>query len=75
MKNQKFYIGERTNPQLSKSYYMAYGQLTKKEASKKEDCNYAEIYLTSYDTKEEYDAAKEKLQNDGFRVSNNENSK
>ena len=69
MKTQKlFYIGERSNPQLAKSYFMAYGQLTKKEALKKENCAYGEIYLTSYNTKEEYVAAKEKLYNDGFRV-------
>ena len=72
MKTQKFYIGERSNQQLAKSYYIAYGKLTKKEALKKESCSYGEIYLTSYDTKEEYDSAKEKLQNDGFRVANNE---
>ena len=69
MKTQKlFYIGERSNPQLAKSYYIAYGKLTKKEALKKENCVYGEIYLTSYYTKEEYVAAKEKLYNDGFRV-------
>ena len=69
MKTQKlFYIGERSNPQLAKSYFMAYGQLTKKEALKKEDCVYGAMYLTSYNTKEEYVAAKEKLYNDGFRV-------
>ena len=69
MKTQKlFYIGEKSNPQLTKSYFMAYGQLTKKEALKRENCAYGEMYLTSYNTKEEYVAAKEKLYNDGFRV-------
>ena len=73
MKNRNlFYIGERSNQQLAKPYYIAYGQLTKKEALKKEDCSYGEMYLTSYNTKEEYIEAKEKLYNDGFRVSNNE---
>ena len=69
MKIQKlFYIGERSNQQLSKPYYNAYGQLTKKEALKKENCVYGSMFLTSYNTKEEYIAAKEKLYNDGFRV-------
>ena len=69
MKTQKlFYIGEKSNPQFSKSYYVAYGQLTKKEALKRENCAYGKMYLTSYNTKEEYVAAKEKLYNDGFRV-------
>ena len=73
MKTQKlFYIGERINPQFAKSYFIAYGQLTKKEALKKENCSYGGIYLTSYNTKDEYVAAKEKLYNDGFRVSNHE---
>ena len=57
METQKlFYIGERINPQFAKSYYIAYGQLTKKEALKKEDCIYGEIYLTGYNTKAEYNA-------------------
>ena len=69
MKTQKlFYIGERSNSQLSKPYYRAYGQLTKKEALKKEDCAYGGMNLTAYSTKEEYIIAKEKLYNDGFRV-------
>ena len=68
MKTQKlFYIGERSNQQFAKSYYVAYGKLTKKEAMKKE--NYVSVKcLTAYNTKEEYVAAKEKLYNDGFRV-------
>ena len=68
MKTQKlFYIGERSNSQFAKSYYVAYGQLTKKEALKKENCVSVKC-LTNYNTKEEYVAAKEKLYNDGFRV-------
>ena len=69
MKTQKlFYIGEKRNPQFSRTYYVAYGELTKKEASKKENCAYGTMYLTAYNTKEEYVAATEKLYNDGFRV-------
>ena len=69
MTTQKlFYIGERSKQQFAKSYYVAYGQLTKKDALEKGKCVYGEMYLTSYNTKEEYVAAKEKLCNDGFRV-------
>ena len=43
MKTEKlFYIGERSNPQFAKSYFMAYGKLTKKEALKKENCAYGQ---------------------------------
>jgi hypothetical protein len=63
-----FYIGERINPQLSKPYFNAYGQITKKRAEKIENPLYGSIILTAYNTKEEYVAAKEKLYNDGFRV-------
>lgn len=69
MKTKKlFYIGKRSNPQLTKPYYRAYGQLTKKEASKKETCLYGSMQLTSYNTKEEYIEAIQKLNNDGFKV-------
>ena len=69
MKTTKlFYIGERSNPQSAKSYYKAFGQLFKKEASAKENCAYGGMYLTSYNTEEEYTAALEKLTNDGFTI-------
>ena len=64
----KFYIGERSNPQLKKPYYKAYGQLSKADVKRKEDSVYGSMTLTPYDTKAEYDAALVKLKEDGFRI-------
>lgn len=73
MKSTKlFYIGERINPQLSKSYYNAYGLLSKSESLRKKDCAYGSMHLTAYNTKEEYLNAIEKLKNDGFKVNDYE---
>lgn len=70
MKNQKkFYIGTRHNPQLAKPYFKKYGQLTKKDAAKKEDCLYGSMSLTAYETEEEYLKAVEKIEAEGFRIS------
>ena len=66
---KKFYIGSRHNPQFDKPYYIAYGQLLKKEAKKKENAAYGSIYLTSYDSKEEYEAKIKELKENGYRVS------
>lgn len=63
-----WYIGKRTNPQLSKPYYVAYGQLSKNAAKQAEKTVYGGMYLTSYETKEEYDMQIEKLKQDGFTV-------
>lgn len=63
-----FYIGERQNPQLKKSYFIAYGILSKKEARKKEDTAYGSIWMTAYNDKESYNDAIEKLRADGFTV-------
>ena len=69
MKNSnKFYIGERINPQLNKSYYNAYGQLSKSEVKKKEDCLYGSIILTPYDTEELYNDRINELREQGFNV-------
>ena len=70
IKNKKlFYIGKRVNPQFSKPYYVAYGQLTKEESHKMEDCCYGSMYLTSYNTENEYNESIDQLIKDGFRVS------
>lgn len=69
MSKYKFYIGERHNPQLSKPYYKAYGQLSVKDAKSKENCLYGSMYLTPYDTEEEYNKAIDKLKSEDFRVS------
>lgn len=67
MKN--YYIGARYNPQLPAPYYVAYGQLTKKDVKKKEDCIYGSMYLTPYDSKEKYEDEISRLESAGFRVS------
>jgi hypothetical protein len=67
-KKQLFYIGERVNPQLKKSYYVAYGQLGKREARDKEDCAYGSMYINSYETEEEYGKEIIKLKENGFNV-------
>jgi hypothetical protein len=67
---KKFYIGERINPQLNKSYYRAYGQLTKLEAKRKENPIYGSMIITSYNTEEEYNKELDKLRNEGFSISN-----
>ena len=44
-----FYIGWRGNPQLKNGgYYKAYGQLSKTEAKRKENCAYGSMTLSSY---------------------------
>jgi hypothetical protein len=67
---KKFYIGQRDNPQLPKPYFNAYGQLTKKDAAKKEKPLYGSISLTSYDNEQDYNVQIEQLKNEGFSVNN-----
>jgi hypothetical protein len=66
---KKFYIGERINPQLKKSYYICYGRLTKKDAIKKENCVYGSMILTSYENENLYNEAIKILKDKGFRIS------
>jgi len=68
MKNLNYYIGERVNPQLSKPYYIRYGQLTKKAAKGKEQCGYGNVWLTPYLSESEYNDAIENLRTAGFSV-------
>jgi hypothetical protein len=63
-----YYIGQRVNPQLKKSYYVAYGTLSKKDARSKENCSYGSMYLTDYPDKEAYEKQIEKLRSEGFTV-------
>lgn len=65
---KQFYLGERTNPQLSKSYFVAYGQLTKKDAKSKGNCSYGGMYLTGFDDQEAYNAAIQAKKDAGFTV-------
>lgn len=63
-----YYIGERFNPQLSRSYFVAYGKLTKKEVKNIENCSYGSMYLTPYSTEAEYNAKIESLKSEGKSV-------
>jgi hypothetical protein len=66
---KKYYLGERINPQLSKPYYKAYGQLSKKEAAKKEkDQTYGSMTLTAFETKVGYETAIRLRKEEGFNV-------
>jgi hypothetical protein len=67
---KKFYIGERFNPQFKHSYYLKYGQLTKKEAKKEEECIYGSMILTGYETEEEYNKAAKDIFVGGFIIKN-----
>lgn len=64
-----FYIKERTNEQLSKPYYVAYGQLSKAEAKKKgSDTLYGHNQLMSFNTETAYLEKIAELGAEGFRV-------
>ena len=56
-----WYIGWRGNPQLPKGgYWVSYGQLSKAEAKRKEQCAYGTMTLYSFETYQEYaDAIKQ----------------
>ena len=68
MAGKKYYIGERSNPQFARSYYVAYGQLTKKDATKKETTSYGGMTLIGYTTQEEFDVQIELLRASGLSV-------
>jgi len=63
-----FYIGRRDNPQFSKPYYVAYGQLSKSDVKNKENSLYGSMSLQGYATEQEYNTEIERLKTDGFRV-------
>jgi len=63
---KKWYIKERHNPQLG-VYYVAKGQLTKKEAKEYENAKYGENTMLSFETQAEYDAKIRALKVQGAR--------
>lgn len=67
-KSKSYYIGERHNPQFDKPYYVAYGQLSKKEAKEKEKSIYGSMWLTGYSTQQEYESKINELKQNGFSV-------
>lgn len=68
MKKQSYWIKERHNPQFDKPYFMAYGQLSKRAAKKKEESLYGWNVMIEYKTEAEYIAAIENFKASGFRV-------
>jgi len=67
-KGRSWYIGTRYNPQFAKPYYVAYGQLSKAEAKRKEGAVYGSMSLTGYATLQEYESRISELLQNGFRV-------
>ena len=65
---KQFYIKQRNNPQLKKPYYVAEGQLTKKDAKRKESSLYGDNYMIGYATEEEYKDAIKKLKANGYSL-------
>lgn len=66
---KQFYIKERHNPQFKQPYYVACGQLSKKEAKAAENTIYGYNNMIAFQSKEEYEKAIEKYKADGFNVS------
>jgi hypothetical protein len=66
-KPKQYWIKERHNPQLG-VYYVACGQLSVKEARKKEQTIYGENVMLCYETEESYRAALESLRKRGESV-------
>ena len=68
MARMSFYLGCRYNPQLRGSYYIKYGQLTKKAAAAKEKTVYGSIYVIPFASESEYNAEIERLTKEGVAV-------
>jgi len=54
MKNLKYYIKERYNPQLG-TYYVRCGQLTKKDAKAMEKSLYGDNFMMEFSCEKEYE--------------------
>jgi hypothetical protein len=65
---KSYWIKERHNPQFDKPYYSACGQLSRREAAKKEESLHGFNVMHEYKTEAEYLAALEQLQADGYTV-------
>lgn len=65
---KSYWIKERHNPQFDKPYYSACGQLSKREALRKENSLYGTNVMLEYKTREEYDKAIAKLFLEGYAV-------
>jgi hypothetical protein len=58
---KSYWIKERHNPQFDKPYYSACGQLSRREAAKKENSLHGFNVMHEYKTEAEYLAALEQL--------------
>lgn len=63
----KFWIKERENPQLG-TYYVPCGQLSAREAKRKENSLYGMNIMHGFDTEAEYNARLAKLRANGENV-------
>jgi len=63
-----YWIKERHNPQFDGPYYVACGQLTKKDAKTKETSLYGYNNMLEFKTVEEYNQALKSLSEKGYRV-------
>lgn len=64
----RYYIKERYNPQFRNPYYVALGQLSKRDANKNKKAVYGKNAVLGFDTEEEYNKHLQKLKDDGFSV-------
>jgi L,D-peptidoglycan transpeptidase YkuD (ErfK/YbiS/YcfS/YnhG family) len=65
---KSWWIKERHNPNFDKPYYSACGQLSKREAKRKENSLYGFNIMLEYPTEEEYNKAIEQFKSDGYSV-------
>ena len=65
--SKPYWIKERDNPQLG-VYYVAMGQMSKREAMRKERSLYGSNTMHSYETEQAYLAMLQKLRDSGERL-------
>lgn len=67
MAAKSWWIKKRINPQFDHPYYKAEGQLSIKDAKKKEDTLYGTNYMYKFTSKEEYEKEIDRLKSSGER--------
>lgn len=67
MKAKYWYIKERCNSQLSRPYYNALGNISKKEATKHENPIYGHNYLLRFNNESDYEKEISKLKEQGYK--------